>query len=229
MEQTPLPASSSGSRAEGGSTRFDLDNVSVVVLAHTHNPSIINAEFLRENDIIGNDWKMDSIPPSFSSDVVSLISFIDNSIVWQVERDRLTIQEKVEGDFKETYRSHGCAKKYAKILKHIPYNALGMNWHFSAEKKAFDWMKSRFFREGKWKDSVELSGLTFKPSPPWTLTLSGKKVQDKLQLELGCNYHVDISSDDDKVAKICSIIDALGSHQDTLKQTMIKYFKEELE
>jgi len=208
---------------------FSLNNVSVVILAQTHNPAIVNPDFLKKHKIAENEWEIVVGPSLLLSPGLALISF-KNGVQWQVDPNNLTIQEGVGGDFKESYLIYKSAERYVKVLEHVPYTALGLNWHFDIRLKEEDllnWMRNRFLKEGEWRNEIEPSSFAFKILPSWTLTLSSVRVEE-LTLKLDCNYHTNIASEDNKVEKICSVLGDLSDHQESLKKIREKYFEEKL-
>lgn len=204
---------------------YKLDNVSVVILAQEHNPAIVNPDFLKTKGIVKNNWDIDNNAPTFSTPTLSLICF-KNGVQWQVSPEKCTIAEKVESvEFKGSYLVQECAKKYVKTLKYIPYTALGINWNLSLDVKEEDlqnWIKTRFLKSGKWQNDITLTNFTFKVPPQCNLTLNA---QNKM---INCNFHTDISSTGEKVKVINSALNKFRSNQENLKNTLNKYFKEDL-
>ncbi len=213
------------------SISFSLNNVSIVILANAHNPTILNPDFLKNHKIAENEWEIDDKKfPFLSSPSLALISFT-NGVHWQVDLNNLTIREDVDGDFKESYIIHKCTEKYIKVLERVPYTALGLNWHFYIklkEEKLLNWMRKQFLKEGEWKNTIEPSSFAFKIPPAWTLTLFSVKTEKELKLRLDCNYHTDIASDNNKARKICSVLEGFSGYQKSLKQILKKYFEEKL-
>jgi len=200
-----------------------------VISAQTHNPTIVNPDFLKKHNIAEDDWETAGNPPFLSSPGLALISF-KNGVQWQVDPSNLTIREGVWGDFKESYFIYKSAEKYVKVLEHVPYTALGLNWHFDIrlkEEELLNWMRNRFLKEGEWKNEIEPSGFAFKIPPSWTLTLTLFSARE-LKLGLDCNYHTNIASEDNKVEKICSVLGGLSDYQESLKKILKKYFEEKL-
>lgn len=224
MEQASLSASLSGSRSEDDLTRFNLNSVSVVILAQTHNPSIINADFLRNNGIIKEDWEINHQLPILTSQGLALVSF-KNGVQWQIDPNNLTILEGIrDGFFKETYSAYDCAKEYVHVLKHIPYKAFGMNWQLISEEKDSDWMNNHFLQRDKERNDMKLSSITFEIPPSWKITLSSSEAESKARFILDCNYHTNILPGGDRVEVINLTLNELHSHQDNLKRIIKSHF-----
>ncbi|MCY3973316.1 MAG: hypothetical protein OXF52_03845 [Candidatus Dadabacteria bacterium] len=204
-----------------------LSTVSVVLVAQVHNPAIINPDFLKKSGVVGSDWQVDENKPPLSTPLLSQISF-NNGVEWRVTPDICTIVEKVEGDLKDSYSIHECAKAYIKTLEHIPYRALGVNWHFSldsAEEDLQTWMKERFLKSGNWQTSIESTSLSFKvlyPSAVCNITI------DIRESKIALNLHHDVVSVDNKKDELCSALDNSERNQAFVEECLNRYIREEL-
>ncbi len=213
---------------QDGLTNFTLDSVSVIILAREHNPTIVNPDFLKGNGIVGSDWETADNPPLLSSPGLAIVSF-RNGIQWHVDPNNLTIQEEVNGDFKESYLVHKCAEKYVEVLRYVPYTALGMNWHLSiGAEEPLNWVKNRFLREGEWQSSIEPLSIGFKIPPSWTLTLNVRGRGNERSIGLDCNHHTEIGHEYRELERIRLALNKFSSFQEDLKQTLKKYFEEKL-
>lgn len=97
-----------------------LVRADIVILASAHNPSIIAPDWLKANSLIAEEPKDFMHTPAFSA-------FESESFVLIVDPQRLqVIAKKYDA---ETLKSlYGIAKNYIKLLPHIPYKALGINF-----------------------------------------------------------------------------------------------------
>lgn len=123
-----------------------LINVSVVLVAKHHNPSLLNPDFLRSNGLAEKDTSVRAdqtlVTPAFSRIV------FENGISWTVDPDRCTIQEDINDSLREEYRIHQSAIKYAETLPHLPYLAMGLNWKLWWPVNEPDqWLKQQFMNE----------------------------------------------------------------------------------
>lgn len=105
--------------------KIKLGRADVVILADAHNPSIVSPQWLKEKNLIIEEPKQFVHTPDFSlfdSETFSLI----------VDRQRLQITVKKQNtDALEALANIG--KGYIKLLPHIPYRALGLNFVWLAE------------------------------------------------------------------------------------------------
>ena len=139
---------------------FKLANVSAILVAESQNPSIINRDFLKNARIVDNGWEVKD-PETFSMPPFAQVVY-RNGVTIRVDPNRCEIQQEVRGKFQPSYHVHECARKYAEVLEHIPYKAVGMNWLLqAAEQNPGDWLKSRYLRTGKWSDNITPTRLDF--------------------------------------------------------------------
>lgn len=209
--------------------KLELKSVSVVILAKTHNPAIVNPDFLKKNGIVEEDWEMAANYPPLSSPMLASISF-KNGVQWQVTPDNCTVREKVEDNFKESYLAHECAKKYIGVLEHIPYTAIGQNWHLSvkpAERDMQTWLKTHFLKPGDWQSDTEPINFAFGISSPPSRPLCSFSLNAQQSI-LDCNFHSDVSSARNKVDALCKTLSEFKKNQEFLKGALKKYFKEDL-
>lgn len=129
---------------------YRLHGVAVVIIAGSHNPTILNPDFLKVQEIVPARWKYRE---TITTPPISLVSF-ENGIEFRAETDKLTIGQSVEGNFLPKYQVHELAEKYVKKLPHVPYGAVGMNCRVStAESDPTRWLIDRFLRLGSWLNS----------------------------------------------------------------------------
>ena len=102
---------------------IQLAELSIVLVANSNNPSIINPDFLRYNKIVDADYEVQDAPvstPAFShvtfKNGISVVS--DPTRVIFTQFGTLTEENVV---------SPGIAKRYLKCIPHVPYHAIGIN------------------------------------------------------------------------------------------------------
>ena len=126
---------------------YRLHSVSVVVTAESHNPSILNPDFLVSQGIVPETWKVAeaiTIPP------VSVVSY-RNGIRWTVEQPKLTVVENCGPFFQNEYRVYGLVAAYLEKLPHVPYRSLGLNCVVSIKQDDPEWwLTQRFLKSGLW-------------------------------------------------------------------------------
>lgn len=139
---------------------LSVDQVSVVLSAHVHNPSIINPDFLKSSRIVPTDWTVTETitTPGFSQ------TDFENGIGLTVDEARCVIRETIVGDFRKSYRAHAVARAYIRTLPHVPYSAVGLNWLVRLPRRnSKAWLLTRFLRPGSWlKADPAISGATIR-------------------------------------------------------------------
>ena len=179
-----------------------LSNFSIVVLAQAHNPSILNPDFLKNNDIVSTDFKTKNVictPP-----VAQVVYEEGISIVADFERLQFidTILERIP----ESSPIPGIAVRYIKTLPHVRYTACGINFAgyflFPEKNSARSFISEKFIKPGPWLSQSEATdiGVTFTYSienTKKTVSLkSGEIIQPDGERPPGilvnANYHLDI-------------------------------------
>lgn len=218
----------------GSKVDFVVHNVSVVLLAHSHNPSILNPDFLKLNGIVEKDW---DIRETLTTPGLSQTVFT-NGITWQVDENRCTVTQAVRESFQNGYLVHELAKRYVKTLPHIPYQAVGINWLFHTPKKNHRrWLKNRFLKPGKWREqnlpmqSVELKFELDAGDGQCFFKLTSGTVQfpeqDKVEaIIVDANYH--FQGPFRKIAQISEILDSWRNRQEHLLKIANKYLRSRL-
>lgn len=180
----------------------DLD-LSVVILAKVHNPSILHDAFLKREGIVPQEWAEPE--ESISTPPFARIRY-GNGIVIIVELNKLQV---IDNDPPKSLRdspSIGIVRKYVQVLPHVTYTALGLNiTGFTERQNASEYLINRFMTSGPWnsgetrpqKCSFTLEYLL--PSVKVSFNIDASSVQKPSHRErkgilLRGNYHVDIPS-----------------------------------
>ena len=96
--------------------RFALRSVSVVVTAEFHNPSILNPDFLKTQEIVSADW---TVAETLTTPPVSVVKY-NSGVEWTLDQSRLTIAENRGPAFDDGYRVHRLAVAYLQRLPYVP-------------------------------------------------------------------------------------------------------------
>jgi hypothetical protein len=138
------------------SSGFLVDQVSIVLVARFHNPSLINPNFLRDNRIASPEW---SVKETVTTPGFSQTQF-DNGIGLTVDQNRCIVGEDVGKGFQDSYLAHGVAAAYVSTLPHVPYRTIGLNWRFHLPRNnPKPWLIRRFLKPGAWlKSDPPISG-----------------------------------------------------------------------
>ena len=205
---------------------WKVDNVSVVIVAQTHNPSIITPDFLKNNGIATQD--LDPTAPVIITPVAAQIQYDD--IAWTVTPERCDIHERVGAKFQKSYRVHQCAQKYIEVLQHIPYTALGLNWliHIPLGTDANEWTKSKFLEDSEVQKEIVGVEFTLKLQPDELSICSlSTKILDRSSVIVDCNFHFELKNPEGKIKDPAEILKKALHYQSILSDYLNRYFIEE--
>jgi len=102
-----------------------LRRADIVIIASAHNPSIIAPQWLKDNSLISEEPRHFVHTPDFS-----LFESESFSLVVDHQRLQITAKKQDRGSLRSLA---GIASNYVKILPHIPYRAVGLNFVWSIE------------------------------------------------------------------------------------------------
>ena len=135
-----------------------LHDVSVVVTAKYHNPSVLNPGFLTAKGIVPEEWEVEE---SITTPPMSLVNY-KNQTRWDVQQEKLSVLENCK-PFQESFNVYSQVIAYIEALPHVPYRSLGLNTTLSvATNDPVGWMSERFLRPGPWNQE-NLTGLRMVP------------------------------------------------------------------
>lgn len=129
---------------------ISLTNVSVVVAAEQHNPTILHPSFLQAESIVPDDWEVVEGPictPAFS-----LVGF-SNRIAFRAEQQMVQFIDGEPGNDGMDSPVPELARKYVEKLPHVHHKAVGINFVAFLEHDSSDEdMVERFLKKGPWND-----------------------------------------------------------------------------
>ncbi len=205
-------------------------DTAVVILAQSHNPSVINHDFLKNHGIVGKDWNLSGLP--ITTPIATQIRY-EKNIGWQVTPDTCIIAEKIGTKAHNSLSLYECAKKYVEILQYIPYTALGINWKVShvlnMDPKA--WLKFKFLKNGSLIKKILTAELAFKlesvDSSICSLVVTTTSEQNKNIVLLNCNFHFNVQEERDKSKKISEVLEKSIRYKETLEGYLNEYIIKE--
>lgn len=106
---------------------LEIFELSVVIIAKNHNPTILNPDFLKYNDIVPKEWDLAKKP--ICADMVAQVTY-KNSVNITAQLDRVIFSENIKiNDLNniDTPGIAGIACRYANTLPHVDYKAVGIN------------------------------------------------------------------------------------------------------
>ncbi len=146
MVQTGIPNDKSGD------LNIHLYEFAVVLLAESINPSILNPDFLRYNEIVQEGWQVQDTPDAFISvPGFSQVKYNDGLSV-RTEANRVVFEQKSDPLNEGTIACVDMAKRYLKTLPHVKYTAVGFNpkGYKAAHSRKPNVISTAFVDSGDW-------------------------------------------------------------------------------
>ena len=115
-----------GQALESGSDGRDIDivEISVVLVATSNNPSILNPDFLRYNKIVNSDRQVQD--PHVSTPAYSQVTF-EGGLTVKADPERVIFEQQGNALSVDDIVCPETARRYVKNVPHVPYRAVGIN------------------------------------------------------------------------------------------------------
>jgi hypothetical protein len=197
--------------------------LSVVIVAENHNPSILNPDFLLRNGIVKEEWHWDLAKPPISTQPFSQVVFKSGFSI-TAHFDRLVFTEAEEGNIPTITELAHIVCKYVETLPHVAYRSVGINptCHVIMESEDASrlFIVDTFVRKGPWSD---FGDAPLRASVRFVFQANGAKLLvtiDEAQVKTSGeekpaprvmfqgNFHRDLEGKDapDKLSRLVSII-----------------------
>jgi len=149
-------------------------NLSVVVVAQEHNPTILHPAFLKSEGIVPSDWEL--AEPPICTPFVAIVKFA-SQIVFMVESSKFQVVDNSPPKETATTKVPEMAVKYVQKLPHVRYTGVGVNIGAFIECPGPESkLLTQFLKAGPWNEgglTPEAVGLNLKyPLPQGELHLS---------------------------------------------------------
>jgi hypothetical protein len=136
-------------RSKGLSVDAHLIQFSVVISGETHNPTILNPDFLAIRNIVPNEWGWEAIHV-VTTPALSVVGYA-NGLSLTVEPNKLQIIDAGVDDNPVNSRAAEIARRYVSTLPHVRYTAVGTNFLSAVELTDPEtYVKNRFLKDGSW-------------------------------------------------------------------------------
>lgn len=130
----------------------------IVVVAHDHNPTILNPDFLRIQKIVPEDWGWKLASPPLMTPPFSHVTY-DSNVRITVEPNKFQIIDDGSPSAKES-RIGDIASGYVRALPHTRYASVGNNFLSLIDyKDPSNYVRSRFLKSGAWDKNLQSVGL----------------------------------------------------------------------
>ena len=127
---------------------MDITQFSVVIVAETHNPTILNPDFLRHNGITDQRWQPVE-EEVFTTPILSRVGF-DNGFLITADPSRVVFEQSGDPLLPESLACASAAKGYLKTVPHVPYRALGTNLTCAVRNSSICHVSNALKSDGAW-------------------------------------------------------------------------------
>lgn len=129
--------------------KAQLIQFSTVVVGKTHNPSILNPDFLAANEIVPNAWGWE-VAETLTTPPLAVVRYT-NGIAVTVEFGKLQVTNVNVGEDQTMSKAAEIATSYVRTLPHVRYTAAGINFQsIVAIDSPETFLKERFVTSGPW-------------------------------------------------------------------------------
>ncbi len=135
---------------------LNINEISIVIVAKNHNPTILNPDFLKYNEIVPEDWELAEAP--ICVEPMAQVTF-KNGINIVSQLDKVIFGETIQAKNTEKVEVPSIARKYVETLPHVDYRAVGINpkghVEFDSGDKLRKYLIETFLAPGPWSNIGE--------------------------------------------------------------------------
>jgi hypothetical protein len=126
-----------------------LFQFSGVVVGSTHNPTILNPDFLSAEGIVPKSWDWD-VADTITTPPLAMVRY-ENGVTIMVDQGKLQVTDPDVERGPEKSKVCEIASAYVKTLRHVRYTAVGNNFQSLIPMASpDDFLKHLFLKEGPW-------------------------------------------------------------------------------
>lgn len=144
-----------------------LIDLSIIVIATDYNPTILNPDFLRINDIVPEEWGWKMLGSSITTPPFAAVKY-DSNVSIVVETNKTQFSDKFIRDNPNNSKVMNIANKYVEVLPHVRYSAVGINFIcFVDQDDANTFLINHFLKKEIYNNKLlELLGINLELSYP---------------------------------------------------------------
>jgi hypothetical protein len=132
--------------------KLELLQFSAVVTGKTHNPTILNPDFLGAEGIVPKSWGWNVID-TLTTPPLAMVRY-KNGVTVTVDQGKLQVADSNVEEGPENSKVTEIAAAYVKTLRHVNYTAVGNNFQSLIQIDSPDtFLKELFIKEGPWNSS----------------------------------------------------------------------------
>lgn len=126
-----------------------LTHFSVVILGETHNPTILNPDFLAIRGIVSAEWEW-TTDQVITTPAYSVVTYTNGMSV-TVEPNRLQVADANDGALPPESKAIEIAQRYVRTLPHVRYTAVGTNFAGAVDvPNSETYLRNKFLKKGRW-------------------------------------------------------------------------------
>ncbi len=188
---------------------MNIQTVSTVLVSVNQNPSILNPDFLKYNQIVPMEWNLGK--PPFSTSSVSQV-FFDNGFSIIVQGDKITFLQSFEPD-DFSVEVIEITSKYVEAVPYLNYRAIGINFNgyvvLETVENASDFILNKIIAPGTWRsfqgvspNNAEIQFTYPLSDAVLALTIQAGSLEDKCNnkvapiLLFSANFHRELNTDE---------------------------------
>ena len=207
----------------GNNWDVKLSGISVVIVANSNNPTILNQDFLYNNGIVPKAWTLEKNIPPVITPAVSQITF-KNGFKVIAELNRILFEQFTIPLKEEDIICADIAKRYLRTIPHVPYTAIGINLHGYRihQERVSETVSGLLIKKGGWMNfgeatpSFQVKAVYQYDDKTIILDIAENLIKEKDATEVSAmvfnaNIHRDISDETNqqmRVSKLLSILDS---------------------
>lgn len=176
-------------------TPIEIRNTSVVVIAQSHNPTILHPSFLKNKEIVPSDWKLASgVDSVVCSLPISIVKY-ENGFVFTVDANKFQLVDNNPSEDFSTSKVPEIAKKYIEKLPEVSYKSIGINIGIFIEHPSAETFLINHFLITKVFEDIKPQAIRLNlmcPIDQTRLYFSFDTITGKKGILLNANYHTDI-------------------------------------
>lgn len=183
--------------AKGEAMQIDLVGFSIVVVAQSNNPTLLNPDFLRHNGIVSSHRVLHGEQPPLTTPMFSQVAFEDGLVV-RADPERITFAQSGDPLARDDIDCPTVAKGYLRTVPHVPYTAIGLNPKVVIWNPPFTRLSKMLHAEGNWMTfgshvpSFELKATYQIADRQLALTLQGAETERGDALICTANIHREV-------------------------------------
>ena len=135
-----------------------LTGLTIIIVANSNNPTILNQDFLYHNGIISKKWALSTNSPPIITPAFSQIIF-NNGFKILAEPNRVLFEQLGNEIQEHDFFCADIARRYLLTIPHVPYNAIGINpqGYRVLQNQTSDRISGLLIKKGVWMNFKDVT------------------------------------------------------------------------